>query len=159
MSRAAERGNHPEMLREASPRGDAVGVARAYALIFGIAHLAVALLEVVLGSDGLVIGDGASTGGVVLLVEPVNNGVHWLTGLILLGSSFAGEPTARAVARVVGVAFLALTVAGVIAGEFTIGILGYEGAPAVPISYTIVHALTAAGGLFVGFALPGRRLR
>lgn len=135
------------------------GIARAYVLIFGIAHLAVALLEVVLGSDGLVIGDVASTNGVILLVEPVNNGIHWLTGLVLLGSSLSGEAAARAVARVVGVAFLALTVAGLIAGEPTMGLLGYEGAPAVPISYTIVHAVTAAGGLYAGFALPGRRLR
>jgi hypothetical protein len=138
---------------------DAVGVARVYALIFGIAYLAVSLLEVVLGSDGLVIGDRASTNSLILLVEPVHNGVHWLTGLVLLGSSFAGEAAARAVARVVGVAFLALTVVGLIAGEFTMGLLGYEGAPAVPISYTIVHAVTAAGGLYAGFALPGRRLR
>jgi hypothetical protein len=149
----------PLRLQEPSPRVDAVRVARVYASVFGIAYLAVALLEVVLGSDGLVIGEGASTNSVILLVEPVHNAVHWLTGLVLLGSSLAGEAAARAVARVVGTAFLALTVVGLIAGEFTMGLLGYEGAPAVPISYTIVHAVTAAGGLYAGFALPGRRLR
>jgi hypothetical protein len=134
-------------------------VARVYALVFAIAYLAVALLEVILGSDGLVIGEGASTNGVILLVEPVHNGIHWLTGLVLLGSSFAREAGARAVARVVGVVFLALTVAGLIAGEFTTRLLGYEGAVAVPISYTVVHGVTAAGGLYAGFVLPGRRLR
>jgi Domain of unknown function (DUF4383) len=145
------------MLREASPRGDAVGVARIIAMILGIAHPAVALVEVVLGSDGLVVGDGASTNSVILLVEPVHNAVHWFTGLVLLGSSLAGEAAARAAAKVVGVAFLALTVLGLMVGELTMGLLGYEGAPAVPISYSIVNAVTAAGGLYAGFARQGRR--
>ena len=132
-------------------------MARAYALVFGIAYLAVALLEVILGSDGFVIGDRASTNNLILLVEPVHNAVHWLSGLVLLGSALAGEAVARAVARVVGVAFLVLTVVGLMAGELTMGLLGYDGAPAVPISYTLVHAVTAAGGLYAGFARQSRR--
>ena len=132
-------------------------MARVYARIFGIGYLAVALLEVVLGSDGFVIGDRAFTNSLILLVEPVHNAVHWLTGLVLLGSALAGEAAARAAARVAGVAFLALTVVGLTAGELTMGLLGYDGAPAVPISYTLVHAVTAAGGLYAGFARHGRR--
>jgi hypothetical protein len=134
-------------------------MARVYALIFGIGYLAVALVEVVLGSDGLVIGDRASTNSLILLVEPVHNAIHWLTGLVLLGSALAGAAAARAAARVVGVAFLALTVVGLLAGELTMGLLGYDGAPAVPISYTLVHAVTAAGGLYAGFARQGRRAK
>jgi hypothetical protein len=134
-------------------------IARTAALILGVAYLGVALVEVVLGSDGLVIGDRASTNRVVLLLEPAHNGIHWLTGLVLLGSSFAGEATARPVLRAVGVVLLALTVVGLVAGEFTMGLLGYQGAPAVPISYTILHGVSAGGALYAGFSRQGRRVR
>jgi hypothetical protein len=135
------------------------GVARTAALILGVAYLAVALVEVVLGSDGLVVGDRASTNRVVLLLEPIHNGIHWLAGLVLLGVSFAGEATARPALRVVGVVLLALTVAGLVAGEPTMGLLGYQGAPAVPISYTILHGASAGGALYAGFSRPGRPVR
>lgn len=131
------------------------GIAQTYALIFGIAYIAVALLEVVLGSDGLVIGDGTSIHQVILLVEPVHNAIHWVTGVVVLGSFFAGESAARSAARVVGVVFLLVTIVGLVAGEFTMGLLGYpDGVTAVPIFYTIVHALTAIGALYAGFAAP-----
>ena len=132
-------------------------MARILALTLGIAHLTIALVEVVLGSDGLVTGDRSSTNSLILLLEPIHNAVHWLAGLVLLGSALAGEAPARTVARVVGVAFLALTVAGLFAGELTMELLGYEGAPAVPIAYTLFQAVTAAGGLYAGFARQGRR--
>jgi Domain of unknown function (DUF4383) len=135
------------------------GTARSAALVLGVVYLGVALVEVVLGSDGLVIGDPASTNRVILLLEPVHNAIHWLTGLILLGSSFAGEATARSVLRVVGLALLALTVVGLVAGELTMRLLGYEGAPAVPISYTILHGVSAAGALYAGFSRQGRPVR
>jgi predicted permease len=124
-----------------------LGIARTCALILGIAYVGLAVLEILLGSHGLVVG-----GGVVILLEPVHNVIHWITGVVSLGSFFAGEKAARSVAKVVGIAFLSATILGLVAGELTMGFLGYEGVTSVPISYTILHALTAIGAVYAGFA-------
>jgi hypothetical protein len=116
-----------------------------YALAFGIAYLAVAILEDVFGSGGLVIG-----GTVILQVQLVQNLIHWVVGLAVLGSFFAGENWAKIVARAVGVVFVVVTLLGLFVEPLTGQLLGFPGA--LPASYNVVHLLTAAAALFAGFA-------
>jgi hypothetical protein len=125
--------------------GRGLGIARIYALIFGIAYLAVALTEVVLGSAGLVVGNA-----VILKVTVIQNAIHWLTGLVVLGSFFTGEIGARLVARIVGIVFVLVTLLGLFVEPLTGQLLGFPGA--LPMSYNLVHLLTAAAALFAGFA-------
>ena len=123
-----------------------MGIARMYALIFGIAYLAVGLLELVYGNDNaLKLGDTVILqGGTIHIV------IHLAIGVLVLGSFFAGESAAKSVARVVGVIFLAVTIWNIVAGDSYAEFVGIEGE--LPIVYTIVHAITAAGALFAGFS-------
>jgi hypothetical protein len=121
------------------------GIVQVYALLFGIAYLAVAVLEVALGSNGLSIG-----GMTILQIQLVQNLVHWVVGLAVLGSFFAGENWAKIVARAVGLVFVLVTLLGVFVEPLTGQLLGFPGA--LPASYNIVHLLTAAAALFAGFA-------
>lgn len=121
------------------------GVARTYALIFGIAYLAVAILEDVLGSKGLVVG-----GTTILKVTAVQNAIHWAVGLAVLGSFFAGEMAAKMVSRVVGIVFVLVSLLGIVARTFTGKLLGFDGP--LPWSYNIVHVATAIFALIAGFA-------
>jgi hypothetical protein len=118
------------------------GIARTYALIFGITYIVVALL---LGGDGLVIGDTT-----ILQLTGLQNAVHWLIGIVVLASYASGEAGAKATARVIGVVFLLLTLAGFMARETVGDLLGFDGP--LPWSYNIVHALSAVAALFAGFA-------
>lgn len=120
-------------------------IARTYALIFGITYVAVALIELILGSEGLVIGDTT-----ILKVTGLQNAVHWLVGVGVLASYAAGEVAAKMTARIVGVVFVLLTVLGLVARDLTGDILGFP--DGLPWSYNIVHALSAAAALFAGFA-------
>jgi uncharacterized protein DUF4383 len=121
------------------------GIVQTYALVFGIAYLAVAVLELVLGSNGLVIG-----GTVILQVQPIQNAIHWIVGLAVIGSFFAGEKVAKLVARCVGIVFVVVTLLGLFVEPLTGQLLGFPGA--LPASYNVVHLLTAAAALFAGFA-------
>jgi hypothetical protein len=125
--------------------GRAWGIVQTYALVFGIAYLAVAILEVALGSGGLSIG-----GIVILQVQLVQNLIHWAVGLAVLASFFAGESWAKIVARAVGLVFLVVTLLGLFVEPLTGQLLGFPGA--LPASYNVVHLLTAAAALFAGFA-------
>ncbi|HEX2258752.1 MAG TPA: DUF4383 domain-containing protein [Actinomycetota bacterium] len=122
-----------------------LGIARTYALVFGIAYLAVALLEVILGSGGLTVGDA-----VILRVTPVQNAIHWIVGLVVLGSFFAGEAAARTVAQAIGIVFVIVTALGFVARDLTGQLLGFDGP--LPWTYNIVHLATAVVALFAGFA-------
>jgi hypothetical protein len=121
------------------------GIVQIYALVFGIAYLGVAILEVALGNAGLMIG-----GMVILQVQLVQNLIHWVVGLAVLGSFFAGENSAKIVARAVGVVFVVVTLLGLFVEPLTGQLLGFPGA--LPASYNVVHLLTAAAALFAGFA-------
>ena len=121
------------------------GIVQTYALVFGIAYIAVAVLEDILGGNGLKIG-----GYTILQVTFLQNAIHWIVGVAVLGSFFAGESIAKLVARVVGIVFVLVTVLGLVAEPFTGKLLGFSGA--LPGSYNIVHLLTAAAALFAGFA-------
>jgi hypothetical protein len=116
-----------------------------YALVFGIAYLAVAVLEVILGSGGLKIG-----GTTILQATLVQNLIHWVVGLAVLGSFFAGESVAKLVARAVGVVFVVVTLLGLFVEPLTGQLLGFP--DGLPLSYNLVHLLTAAAALFAGFA-------
>jgi len=45
-----------------------------------------------------------------------------------------------------------VTLLGIVANDFTGELLGFPKDFGLPVSYTIVHALTAAAGLYGGFA-------
>lgn len=121
------------------------GIARTYALVFGIAYIGVALLEVILGRKGLRIG-----GTQVLRLTGVQNAIHWAVGIVVLGSFFAGELAARTVARVIGIVFVVVTIWGFVARDSLGDVFGFRGP--LPWSYNIVHLATAAVALFAGFA-------
>src|ERR671939_967502 len=125
--------------------GNRYGIVQLYALVFGIAYLGVALLEVVLGSNGLKIG-----GTTILQIQLVQNLIHWIVGLAVLGSFFAGENAAKLVARAVGIVFVLVTLLGLFVEPLTGQLLGFP--DALPMSYNIVHILTAAAAVFAGFA-------
>lgn len=125
--------------------GGKLSIVRVYALVFGLAYVAVAALEDILGSKGLVI-----SGQQILKVTLVQNAVHWAVGLAVIGSFFAGDAIAKLVARAVGVVFVLVTALGVFAEPFTGKLLGFHGG--LPVTYNIVHAATAAAALFAGFA-------
>ena len=128
------------------------GTAGMFALVFGVAYVATALLEVILGKDGLTIGDGAasSVNNIILLKSTPHNLIHWVVGIALLAAFFVGM--AKLAARVVGAVFALVTVLGLIAPSFTMDtLLDYGPNLSVPIAYTLVHALTAGAGLYAGF--------
>ena len=128
-----------------------MGFARFYALVFGVAYIGVAILELFYPAD-----DPLRIGDLVILQRTtLQNIIHFAVGIVLLGSFFAGETAARNVARVIGVVFLALTIWGFLSpsglGEF----LGYDGD--IPAVYNFVHLVTALLALFAGFAGSRRR--
>ena len=116
------------------------GIARTYALIFGIVYLAVAATEAI-AQDAL---------EPVLEFTGVQNAVHWAVGAVVLLSAFGSESTAKLVARVVGVVFVALTIYGFLAPDRLGEMLGYSGD--IPMTYNVVHALSAVVALYAGFA-------
>ena len=124
------------------------GVARMYAWIFGIAYLAVAVLELVTKSDGLSLGDTA-----ILSYGGLHNIIHFAVGVVVIGSAFAGEGAAKTVARIVGVVFLAITIWNIVAADSYADFVGIDGE--LPVAYTIVHGVTAVAALYAGFAGRG----
>lgn len=116
------------------------GIARTYALIFGVAYLAVAATEAIT-QEAL---------SPVLEFTGIQNAIHWTVGVVVLLSFFGSEATAKTVARVVGVVFVAITAFGFVAPDALGDLLGYAGD--IPVSYNVVHALTAAVALYAGFA-------
>ena len=126
------------------------GTAGLFAVVFGVAYVATALLEVILGDDGLKIGDGSNINEIILLKSTPHNLIHWVVGIALLAAFFVGM--SKLAARVVGAVFALVTVVGLLAPSFTMDtLLDYGPNLSVPIAYTLVHALTAAAGLYAGF--------
>jgi hypothetical protein len=125
--------------------GGGRGVARTYALIFGLVYALVALLELLIARNG-----GWPEGdSPILQFEPLQNVVHWAIAVVVLGSYFAGENAARMVARVVGIVLLALAIWGFVAADSLGELLGYDGD--IPAAYNWVHLVTGLVALFVGF--------
>ena len=128
-----------------------MGMARMYALIFGIAYLGVGLLELFYKfDDPLALGDTAIIAGATLQMV-----IHFAVGIVVLGSFFAGESAAKSVARVIGVIFLIVFLLNIFASSFYAELVGFPDGSDTPIVYTIVHGLTAAGALFAGFSNRG----
>ncbi len=126
------------------------GTAAMFALVFGVAYVATALLEVILGDDGWTVGDVSSVNEIILLKSTPHNLIHWVVGIGLLGALFLGM--AKVAARAVGGVFALVTVLGLIAPSFTMDdLLDYGPGLSVPISYTLIHAVTALAGLYAGF--------
>jgi Domain of unknown function (DUF4383) len=128
-----------------------MGFARFYALVFGVAYIGVAILELFYPAD-----DPLRIGDLVILQRTtLQNIIHFAVGIVVLGSFFAGETAARNVARIIGVVFVAITIWGFLSpssfGEF----LGYDGD--IPAVYNFVHLVTALLALFAGFASSRRR--
>jgi hypothetical protein len=128
-----------------------MGFARFYALVFGVAYIGVAILELFYPAD-----DPLRIGDLVILQRTtLQNIIHFAVGIVVLGSFFAGETAARNVARIIGVVFVALTIWGFLSpsslGEF----LGYDSD--IPAVYNFVHLVTALLALFAGFAGSRRR--
>jgi hypothetical protein len=121
------------------------GIARTYALIFGIAYLGVAATEAIT-QDAL---------EPVLEFTAIQNAIHWAVGAVVLLSFFGSEATAKLVARVIGLVFLAITIFGFVAPDTLGELLGFDGD--IPMSYNVVHALTAAVALYAGFATRSTR--
>jgi hypothetical protein len=122
------------------------GLGRLYAIVFGLTYLAVAVTEVVLLAAGTSFRLGSMT---ILEFALLQNIIHWTVGLVVFGSFFAGEYWAKFVARIVGIVFVLVSLLGLFLADFTGQLLGFDGA--LPISYTIVHILTAAAALTAGF--------
>jgi hypothetical protein len=123
-----------------------LGFARFYALVFGIAYIGVAVLELFFPlDDPLLIGDT-----VILARTTLQNIIHFAVGIVVLGSFFAGEGAARTVARIIGVVFVVLTIYGFVAPDSLGDLLGYPGD--IPAVYNYIHAATAVLALFAGFA-------
>jgi Domain of unknown function (DUF4383) len=125
-----------------------LGIARVYALVFGVVYIAVAVIEFIVGEGSEVLGISNFTPTTVQTV------VHLAVGVIVFGSFLAGESAARTVARIIGVVFVALTIYGFIAPDSLGDLLGY-GRQDIPLVYNIIHAATAVLALFAGFAGSG----
>jgi hypothetical protein len=113
--------------------------ARPAAVVFGA-------LYVLLAAAGFVVA-GLTGGGtlLVLAVSPLLNVVHLIVGLLGIGASTVGQPTARLWAQLTGAVFGLAAVLGVVISNP----LG-----AVPIGgfAVLVHGLTAVVLLYVGYA-------
>ncbi len=129
-----------------------MGVARAYALIFGIAYLAVAILELFFSASSPLVIGGATivAGGVVHIV------IHFAVAILVLGSYFAGDMAARMVARIVGIVFVVVSLLNLFASDFYWDLVAggtLQGQDSgTPVVYTLVHIATALAALYAGFA-------
>lgn len=120
-----------------------VAVARLYTFLFGLAYLVIAFLEVLLGE--------LKIGKTVLLdMRGLQNFVHWSVGILVFTAYLAGDLASKALARVIGLVFAGITVWGYVAPDSLGNLLGYEGK--IPPAYNVIHLVTAALGLFAGFA-------
>ncbi len=130
-----------------------MGAARGYALVFGIAYLGVAILELYFPLN-----DPLTAGNVVVLERTLlQNSLHWVIGIVLVGSYFSGEAAARASARIIGVVLLALAIWGFVSPTSLGRVLGYDGG--IPVVYNVFHAASGAVGVLAGFATTGARRR
>ena len=130
------------MRAETGGRG---GVARNFALILGVAYVALALTEAI-AKQAL---------EPVLPFTGALNAIHWTLGTILLLSFFGGETQARSVVRAVAVVFLSVTIFGVVARTAAGHALGFP--ETLPWSCDVLNAVTCAASVYAGFVVrsPG----
>ena len=118
-------------------------MAKTYALVFGIAYVLVALLELLFRTPF----------GGLLFFTPVHNGIHWVTGILGLVAYAKGGSTATMYAKLFGIVFLLVFVLGIAAPAFLSSVLGYP----VNWFYNVVHLVTGLLGLYAGFAGKGAK--
>ena len=144
----------PNAMDQRQDRSELMTVARAFAMTLGVAFLAVGLLGFIrpltdAGGDGFfVTGDAHLLG--IFHVNWLHNLVHLGTGLLGLALA-ARTPSARLFAQALGVIYTVVFIAGLFTDDL-LGILPLNGAD------NILHLLTAAASLLVGFTPLGRRL-
>ncbi len=112
-------------------------MAKTYALVFGIAYVVVALVEVIF----------RNVMGGLLFFTPIHNGVHWATGVLGLVAFWMGMSASKLYAKVFGVVFLLVAILGFVAPDFLGSVLQY------PVSwlYNVVHLVTGLAGIYAGF--------
>lgn len=110
---------------------------KTYALVFGIAYVLVALIELIF----------RSVAGGLLFFTPVHNAIHWLTGVLGLLAYWSGMAMSKLYAQVFGVVFIIVTILGFAAPDFLATVLGYP----VNLFYNIVHLITGLAGIYAGF--------
>ncbi|MGH2692579.1 MAG: hypothetical protein ACRDHM_08770 [Actinomycetota bacterium] len=115
---------------------------RSVALALGVAYASLTAVELLIGEW--------SVGGVAVLDRTTKaNLLHWVVALAMLGSFFAGSTTSRLACRTAGFLFLGLAAWGLLSAVSLGGVLGYP--DAIPVSYRVLHALTAIVALVSGF--------
>ena len=120
---------------------------RSVALVLGVALASVTAAELLVGEW--------SPGGVTVLDRTTKgNLLHWVLALALLGSFFVGGSASRTACRIAGLLLAALTIWGLLSAVSLGGVLGYPGE--VPVSYQVIHVVTALAALTSGFRAPGR---
>ena len=135
-------------------RSERMTIARAFAMVLGVVFLAVGLLGFIrpltdAGGDSIfVTGDAHLLG--IFHVNWLHNLVHLGTGLLGLALAVR-TPSARLFAQALGVIYTIVFLAGLVTDDL-LGILPLNGAD------NILHLLTAAASLLVGFTPLGRRL-
>ena len=147
----AERTGYADL---ASAQSDRQTVARLLALVLGSVFLVVGILGFLrpltdAGGDGFFITGDAHLLG-IFHVNWLHNLVHLGTGLLGLAMA-ARTPSARLFAQALGVIYTVVFVAGLFTGDL-FGILPLNGAD------NVLHLLTAAASLLIGFTPVGLRV-
>lgn len=127
--------------------------ARTFAAVFGLAYLAIAVIESVVGGvsggaltgpgwifaggtpatpqegnalNALVVERGLDLNQVLLLKGGLHNLIHFATGLVLLGAFLAGHKYSKIAAQVFGVVYVLVTLLGLLAPGFLMNLVGYN---------------------------------
>ena len=125
----------PENLPSVRVQHIGAGVLRPVVLTVGIFYLAMALSEILLGSEGLIVRNRQ-----ILLFANVQNLIHWGVGVGLVLGGVAGRRPARAAAIIGALGLAGFAAAGALARHRVGGWLGFESA--LPFAYDVIHALT-----------------
>jgi Domain of unknown function (DUF4383) len=123
------------------------GLARVFALAFGVLYVSVALTEIIT-QDTLT--------PILEYSAPVN-AIHWAIGVLLLIAAVAGERISRLAARVLGVGLAVATVWLLLSRGSFEELLDYPQPHPLPGSYIALYGVTAIIALVAGFFSLVRR--
>ena len=115
---------------------------RKVALALGATYAILTVVE-------LLVGEWSLGGATVLDRTTRANLLHWTVALTMLGSFYAGNEASRLACKVVGIAFLILTVWGLLSAASLGTALGFS--DGLPVSYLLFHAFTGAVAAVLGF--------
>ena len=122
------------------------GPLRPLVLTVGIFYLAMALSEILLGSEGLLFRDHQ-----VLLFATVQNLLHWGVGVVLVLGFLGGRMPARVASLAMGLGLMLLAAGGVLARHRVGGWLGFEST--LPFAYNAIHGLSGLALVVAGLGL------